>query len=201
MARPRKRRTTRNPSQKVKRVAKHKMDISMNKAHPLVQKNWDRKLTLLQNYEKLGLISSLGGKAGGTEKEGELRVREQEYRDQLIQNVEYRALDQEIEFIETIEKPVVVDERAKRLGLKVNVKKLLDTKPLPKTDVVKELEKEAAEYRPVLQHQSEQETLVFEKLFEKYGLEFDKMARDIELNVYQLSAGQLKRKMKKCLLV
>jgi nucleolar protein 16 len=174
------------------------MDISMNKAHPLVQKNWDRKLTLLQNYEKLGLIPMLDGNAGGTQKKQELQKQEEEYRQRVIENIEYRRLDEEeAPKPELIEKEVIPDDRVRRLGIQVSLRKVVDPTAKPKTTVVEELEKEAAQYRPVVQHQSEQETLVFEQLVAKYGLDFDAMARDTKLNKYQLSAGQLKRKMKK----
>jgi hypothetical protein len=53
---PHQRRQARNPSKKVKRIAKNRMNISFNGVHPLVQANWDKKKTLKENYEALGLL-------------------------------------------------------------------------------------------------------------------------------------------------
>ncbi|KAL8751673.1 MAG: hypothetical protein Q9199_006248 [Rusavskia elegans] len=36
-------------------------------ANPIVAKNWNKKETLTQNYRRLGLISKLNPRAGGTE--------------------------------------------------------------------------------------------------------------------------------------
>ncbi|KAJ3025417.1 UNVERIFIED_CONTAM: Nucleolar protein 16 [Siphonaria sp. JEL0065] len=34
-------------------------------AHPIIMKNWDKNLTLRQNYQRMGLLANLNGKAGG----------------------------------------------------------------------------------------------------------------------------------------
>ncbi|KAJ3417487.1 hypothetical protein HDV05_003351 [Chytridiales sp. JEL 0842] len=65
MVRPSKRRKVKNPSAKTSRKAKNPYNISFAGVHPLVKANWDKKLTLRQNYERMGLISALNGKAGG----------------------------------------------------------------------------------------------------------------------------------------
>ncbi|KAJ3282039.1 hypothetical protein HK104_011131, partial [Borealophlyctis nickersoniae] len=61
MARPRQRRKVRNPSLKVNRRQKNPLNISLAHAHPLVAKNWNKKLTLRQNYEAMGLVPALNG--------------------------------------------------------------------------------------------------------------------------------------------
>jgi len=66
------------------------------------------------------------------------------------------------------------------------------------TDVVKKLEQEAS--KPVAkrkQHQSEGERAFVVELVKKYGDDFEKMARDTEINYMQRSQGDLKRRVKK----
>lgn len=203
MARPRKRRTIRNPSKKVSRVQKHKFDISFQGSHPLIQKNWDKKLTLKQNYEKMGLTAQLGGYAGGTDHDFEEKKNHDKRIDMLKSEVEWRSID-DIQVQEpkpeTIEGDIRIDKRALRIGTKLNHTvdvesdlKIIKEKP----EVIVEMEKESKLYQKVRQYQSEQETMVFEELISKYGDDYDKMSRDIKLNKYQLSAGQIKRKILK----
>ena len=56
---------------KVKRKAKNLNNISFAGVHKLVQQSWDKTKTLRQNYQKMGLVSSVGGSAGGSGMEAE----------------------------------------------------------------------------------------------------------------------------------
>ena len=68
----------------------------------------------------------------------------------------------------------------------------------PKTAVVAELEQRASlpekKYR---RKQSEGERVFVETLVAKYGEDYEKMARDTEINYMQRSAGDLKKRIKK----
>jgi nucleolar protein 16 len=203
MAGPRKRRTIRNPSKKVSRVQKHKFDISFQGSHPLVQKNWDKKLTLKQNYEKMGLTAQLGGYAGGTDHDFEVKKNHDKRMDMVKAEVEWRSIDdiqvREVKQ-ETIEGDIRIDKRVLRIGTKLN--HTIDVESdlrivKEKTEIIAEMEKESKLYQKVSQYQSEQETMVFEELIAKHGDDYAKMSRDIKLNKYQLSAGQIKRKLLK----
>ena len=65
MVRPSQRKKVKNPHSKVSRRSKNRYNISFAGVHPLVKAHWDKSLTLRQNYERMGLLSALNGKAGG----------------------------------------------------------------------------------------------------------------------------------------
>jgi nucleolar protein 16 len=205
MARPRQRKAIRNPSRKVSRKAKNRWNISFEGVHPLVKQNWDKTKTLKQNYQALGLTSHLNGFAGGTEEEALLRQKELELLEEKKQNVEWKLLDEVTQKEE--ENPIFtppetdgpLDERVLRLGLKINLKSAVVSNAVPETDIIKQMREESANPHIEERHQSEQEMLVFEKLIAKYGEDYDRMVLDRKLNPYQLSAGQLKRKLKRYL--
>ncbi|KAJ3323884.1 Nucleolar protein 16 [Blyttiomyces sp. JEL0837] len=251
MVRPSKRRKIRNPSSKVSRRSKNPYKISFAGAHPLIQQKWDRKLTLRQNYEKMGLVASLNGLTGGDgtpdqrvskEKEiteedddDEMEAEEEEADgDDEDFVIEYRSMedfekmpavvgrrtrstnddedDEEDEndgLFEPIEPEIKTDPRAKRIGIHIGLKdKNLTKKPKQKKStkgeavegegsIVALMEAEAAlGEAPRERHASDQEGMVLKALVKKYGDNVEGMARDIKLNKYQLTAGQLKKKLK-----
>ncbi|KAG5463450.1 MAG: ribosome biogenesis protein Nop16, partial [Olpidium bornovanus] len=69
MARPRGRKKVKNPSSKVSRKVNKRRKRVTIKSDPLVAAAWDRKLTLCQNYARLGLVSRANFAAGGVELE------------------------------------------------------------------------------------------------------------------------------------
>ncbi|KAJ3164747.1 hypothetical protein HK101_000376, partial [Irineochytrium annulatum] len=73
------------------RRTKNRYNISFKNAHHLVTENWDKSLTLRQNYERLGLVSSLNGKAGG---EAEQEVVRPDDEAQGEGTVEYRTMEE-----------------------------------------------------------------------------------------------------------
>ncbi|KAI9091253.1 ribosome biogenesis protein Nop16 [Phlyctochytrium arcticum] len=93
MARPRARHAARSANPKATRKQKNPYDISFAGAHPLVRKNWDKKLTLKQNYEKMGLLSLLNGAAGGQEGDAALRKQEAEEWERRREDVEWRVIE------------------------------------------------------------------------------------------------------------
>lgn len=212
MARPRARRSQKNPSAKVSRKQKNPHDISFVGAHPLVRKYWDKRLTLKQNYERMGLLAALNGAAGGTEHEGELRAKETEDWEKAKEAVEWRRLDEEApqkddndgededeDFDVDVNGAVEIDTRVKRIGQKVGLKSkaVLEPKAPLKDAVVGAMEAEARDIIKLQRHASEQEGKVLGDLLRKHGRDYSAMSRDIKLNRYQLSAGQLRKRIER----
>ncbi|KAJ3054295.1 Nucleolar protein 16 [Rhizophlyctis rosea] len=211
MARPRARRKIKAPSLKVSRKANNPYNISFAKAHPVVKANWNKKLTLRQNYEAMGLLPMLNGVAGGTGREGLERKAEQEELEKAKEEIEWRTLEDEEEAEEEgrdemeveehgIEGEIPIDERALRIGSKVSLRHLPSSSkpatPQPATapQIIALLEAEAASAVKLQRKASEQESHVLKALVTKHGLDYGKMARDMKLNRYQLTAGQLRKK-------
>lgn len=69
MVNPRQRRKQKNPQLKKRRKATSQSTRKYSvTGHDLIAKNWDKKLTLRQNYARLGLMASLNPTTGGSEK-------------------------------------------------------------------------------------------------------------------------------------
>ncbi|KAI8812329.1 putative nucleolar protein [Cladochytrium replicatum] len=160
-----------NPGSKVSRKAKNPKRISLATVHPIIQKNWDRKLTLRQNYEKLGLVVSLEGAAGGLSKNAG-----------------------EEEAVET------APSRLPPIGTKVNVRRtkpvlMGEIDPPKQNSIVEEMEEVARNPYKEERHASEHEVQFLKDLVRNHGDDYEAMARDKKLNPFLLSAGQLKRKL------
>jgi nucleolar protein 16 len=234
MARPRVRRKTRNPSQKVSRKQKHPMRISFAGVHHLVQENWDKAKTLTENYEALGLIPKLMGSAGGQgakanalyamEKE---RLSAQTMPLDVETEIEWRVIDRSSEGSsepsassitvtaaqeDEIEPVKFIDDQVTALGAKVNLKRLrhirLDGKgpssdssdsstPKEQNPIIAAMEDEAKTVVQIIRQPSGHEELVLSALERKHGQDFKAMARDLKLNKYQFTPGQLKKKFQR----
>ncbi|KAJ3322464.1 Nucleolar protein 16 [Boothiomyces sp. JEL0866] len=205
----RRKRANRNPNKKVSRSQKNKNKVSFDGAHPLIQQTWDKKKTLLQNYEEMGLVVKLNGVSGGTGREAAHRAQEMQKLEELKDKVEWRKLDdmpakpnpapskeEENGIFAPIEGHIKTDSRATLIGQKVNLK-APQANESKQTKIIEQLEEESKLTAPVIRHQSEQEAYVFEQLLRKHGDNYEAMAKDIKLNKYQLTAGQLKKKMRK----
>lgn len=207
MARPRVRRKTQQPNSKVSRKPKNPYNISFAGAHPLVKEHWDKSLTLKQNYANIGLVPVLNGMAGGQgslANEHYASVKAQlldqstdlEWRDpsEIPKESVVRILSES----DGIEPPLLIDDRVTAIGSKVNLKKLrhvrLDQTQKESKPVIEAMEEEAKHSVTIIRQTSDHEDLVLSSLKNKYGQDFAAMARDIKLNKYQLTAGQLKKR-------
>ena len=174
----------------------------------------DRKLTLSQNYQRLGLSSRLGGRSGGVEKTGK--------ENESTKTVDSLAIPAARQTGKLLPKEVRV-ERDPDTGRILRVirpdqdqavpnplhdplndleeKELTTSKPSDH-GIIADLEKEAAEEeqrltrkRPRQQSQREEEWIT--RLVEKYGEDTRAMARDKKLNPMQQAEGDISRRVRK----
>lgn len=171
-----------------------KVPISTN---PIIEANWDPKLTLAQNYKKLGLTAKLAKPAGGVEKEIKVRDGDEDEDDEeekQKQNRPRKLGRDEGRIIRHEDGSVTVEyggdddseDDEEWLGLDED-----------KTEVVKQLEELSKRAVVTERSQSERETEWIEALVAKHGDDYEAMFWDKKLNIYQQSVGDLKRRIKK----
>jgi len=202
----------------VGKVSRRKKD-SHKKAHKfgnqIIADNWDSKLTLSQNYERLGLKVRLGKKSGGIEKK--LRIIkpikvDDEDEDELLENVpnEKNDDDKEIDpydpanILEGTAK-LIKDKDGKVVKVIYGTKKLnadqeesniieISRKVTKDSSVVEALEKLASVDVKREKVISDREVEWLKKLQSKYGEDYEAMKWDRKLNPFQESAGKLKKR-------
>ncbi|KAI8348279.1 ribosome biogenesis protein Nop16 [Blakeslea trispora] len=182
----RQKRAARNTNKNTRRTAdRHKKRVTIH-GNPIIKKNWDKKLTLKQNYAKLGLLTSLNGETGGKEKMNpDTPVEAEELKKTLNPGEGLIQRDDEGNIVRII------------VGEKKTHDEILDAevpKVEAKTDVVRQLEAHAANAVHHEKYQSEYELDWVQKLINKHGDDYKAMFWDKELNVYQQTAAQLKKK-------
>ncbi|KAI5965342.1 NOP16 [Candida pseudojiufengensis] len=203
----RKRKMARSSVKKnTRRVKDKQRDINIY-SNPIIAKNWDKSLTLKQNYKKLGLTSKLNKPAGGVEQKIEtLTDLKKKYKKLQEQNQSVS-----IEDIENTEDPSRIPEGEARIVRDPKTNEVLEViygtmkveeteeEPKQENSVIKELEEYASQHaKPKRErHLSERENEWAQKLYEKYGDDYDKMKWDKKLNIYQQSVGDLKRRIGK----
>ncbi|KIX05718.1 uncharacterized protein Z518_03690 [Rhinocladiella mackenziei CBS 650.93] len=182
-----------------------------------IAENWDRKLTVSQNYKRLGLSSRLNAATGGTEKkragvDGDNKNNPQD--SLAIAGPRASALsphevqvekDPETSRIIRVIRPEANDEDDNPLNDPLNnIMHVENTKPKPKTQhgVVAELEAQAAEEEERLakkrpRHQSQREEEWIAKLVSKHGDNVKAMVRDRKLNPMQQTEGDIGRRIRK----
>ncbi|KAG0087113.1 Nucleolar protein 16 [Podila epicladia] len=196
MATVRRRRTIKTPSRKVtrKNANKHKRKVNVI-GNKIIRENWDKKATLRQNYARLGLLPSLNGVTGGIEvkDEEELMENEQKSLEELAE-----SLSAEQGIIQRDDAGNIINVIVGKVKTPEELAELMerDIEPVKaKTDVVRALERQAANVLKVERHASDGEVVWAAKLVEKYGDDYEKMFRDRKLNPNQQTVGQLRRRI------
>ena len=202
--------TTPRQKRQKKKVSRKSKSNNLNFCMPLIKKAWDTKKTLSQNYSQIGLQSFLNGKAGGDlnysvnysllkSKLGNIKDElKTEFRDLSFTNSESVSESKEL----LIGEPVYdFDDRVKNLGSRVNLKKLRNFSIIDqtesKTEIVDQLRELSNLPSTVKRINSGNELILLKALKEKYADDYQGMSRDLKLNLYQLSPGQLKKKFKR----
>ncbi|OJJ58170.1 hypothetical protein ASPSYDRAFT_153262 [Aspergillus sydowii CBS 593.65] len=215
------------PKQKPKRSGvlkngKKKINVLGN---AIIAENWDRKSTLTQNYRRLGLVHRLNAPSGGSEKRKTENGLEEEVADSLhikgsvdamknnaVSELKVERDPETGKIIRVIRKE---DDQVEVAGRKVRRSNPLndplddlsddeeDLTPQEKksaSKIVQQLERQAdtegqAPKKP--RHQSKREEEWITRLVERYGDDYQAMARDRKLNPMQQTAGDLRRRISK----
>ncbi|KIV81084.1 hypothetical protein PV11_08534 [Exophiala sideris] len=182
-----------------------------------IAKNWDRKLTVSQNYKRLGLSSRLNAPSGGTEKKpvkGEDTA--PKTRNSLAiagPRASSKSATQEVQVERDPETGRIIrvirpdpDENDNPLNDPLNDIMDMDYEEAPtrpQTDVVAALEAQAAEEEEWLatkkqpRKQSQREEEWISSLVEKHGDDIKAMVRDRKLNPMQQTEGDISRRVRK----
>ncbi|RPA91110.1 hypothetical protein L873DRAFT_1838780 [Choiromyces venosus 120613-1] len=193
----------------IPKQSKHK-NPRIFKVHPtgnaLIAANWDRKQTLSQNYRRLGLVSRLGKATGGVEKvfpsttaqqqqtqEGKEKKKKKEERlapgeARIVRDEDGRVI--QVIYGKSAEEALDSDnDRDDREGFAGCTG--------GENDIVKKLEAQAAvgeKKNKKILCAGEMDWIA--RLVERYGEEdFERMARDRKLNVYQQTVGDIRRRV------
>ncbi|PHZ16619.1 uncharacterized protein RHIMIDRAFT_247117 [Rhizopus microsporus ATCC 52813] len=205
MATPRQKKARRSTNKNTRRTAdRHRKRVTIT-GNAIIKANWDKRLTLKQNYAKLGLLPSLNGQTGGTEKNMPDQPQQTEEA-----SIPKELTEEEIEKIKKSLRPgeglIQRDDEGNVIRVIVGEAKshdeILDEEVPPveaKTDIVRQLEEQAANAFHREKHQSDFETDWIKKLIDKHGDDYKAMFWDKELNIYQHTAAQLKKKCQKYL--
>ncbi|KAK3077974.1 hypothetical protein LTS18_008766 [Coniosporium uncinatum] len=197
--------------QKVKRKPKSKKTLINN---PIIAENWDNRLTVHQNFKKLGLAADLHNPTGGVERNAHTLAESNASSKRFainpklptqIQPGEARIKrDLETGEVHVIEakapKPNPLNDPLLDMDKDEEEFEGFDDEPNTsnKTDVVKQLEVMAANEAPAKpRKQSEREQEWIQRLVEKHGDDCEAMFRDTKLNVMQQSVGDIKKRVKK----
>ncbi|KGQ95951.1 nucleolar protein 16 [Candida albicans P87] len=205
----RKRKMARSSVKKNTRRTKDKQRNINIHSNPIIEANWDKSLTLKQNYKRLGLRAKLGRSAGGDERKVESLSELQAKREKNQKNQSKHVPT--VSEIENLDDPSRIPEGEARLirDPETNevIKVIYGTMKVDDNDeseeeienpsVIKQLEEYAEKNSKIKKerHQSERENDWIKSLYEKYGDDYDKMKWDKKLNIYQQSAGDLKRRI------
>ncbi|CEL04689.1 Putative Nucleolar protein 16 [Aspergillus calidoustus] len=213
------------PKQKPKRTGvlksgKKKINVLGN---AIIAENWDRKLTLTQNYRRLGLVHRLNAPSGGSEKrktengfeepEDSLHIKGSV--DAVVKNAAVGETKVErdpetgkiLRVIRADEEEIEIAGRKHRRANPLNdpLNDLSDEddnlNPQPKksaSHIVQQLERQAnkegqAPKKP--RHQSKREEEWVTRLIEQHGDNYAAMARDRKLNPMQQTPGDLRRRI------
>ncbi|PRT52649.1 Nucleolar protein 16 [Wickerhamiella sorbophila] len=169
---------------KSRRGRKNKKTKSLDvQGNPVIAAHWDKNLTLAQNYKKLGLTAKLQKPAGGVEKD--VRVQ-----DEAISQPIKRSTIKEAKIVTKEDGSTEIvyasdDEDEVWTGFNGE----------HKSEVINELKEYAANGVTKPRHQSDREQEWIEALVAKHGDDYQAMQWDRKVNVFQKSAGDLKRRI------
>lgn len=162
----------------------------------MIRDHWDTRKTVKQNYDRLGLTSSLKGYTGA-----QLRINKGLTAKTQPEIASGAAIDDHPDYplnprVEI--KPVFRAIGAIPNSIKDSVSGESDNKVISPyieslTKKIEELEKGSK----ISRHASLMEALVLRKLIEKHGLNYVEMAKDVKINTYQLTPGVLKNKIRR----
>ncbi|KAK9372707.1 ribosome biogenesis protein Nop16 [Lipomyces chichibuensis] len=198
----RRRRKQKSSLPKITRKRNDKQRKVRIKSNAIIAANWDEKLTLSQNYKKLGLTSRLSKPTGGIQKE----LKPATAASPVSHVVSGRALESD-----TINPSKAITEakivRDAETGAIIRIEEVKRTEfddvsisapTSSTTDVVRQLEEYAARgERKVERTQSEREDAWIEELVSKHGDDYEAMMKDRKLNIWQQSAGDIRRRVEK----
>lgn len=198
----RKRKMSRSSVKKnTRRVKDKRLDINIA-SNAIIAANWDKSLTLQQNYKRLGLRAKLGTRAGGEEREVLTFTQIKAKRDGKV-----RITPADVEQTEDPEKIPEGEARIIRNDANEVVKVIYGTMQVVESeaedddspDIISQLEAEAEKNSQIKKEAlpSVREGDWLKDLHEKYGDDYDKMKWDKKLNPMQQSAGDLKKRIAK----
>ncbi|ORY05013.1 hypothetical protein K493DRAFT_328198 [Basidiobolus meristosporus CBS 931.73] len=193
MARPRKRKTQASGKKLTRKTQNKHFKRAPLVNNKIISDNWDRKATLRQNYQRLGLMTTLNKATGGLEHNGEEEEEPEVDLDKLSPEEISRHLGPGQGLIERDEEGNVINIIVGKDPNEFDSDEELPSVPA-KTDVVRALEEQAANAVKIERHQSEGEMRWVRELIEKHGDDYSAMFRDRKLNVNQQTVSQLRKK-------
>ncbi|KAK9469058.1 ribosome biogenesis protein Nop16 [Lipomyces arxii] len=192
----RRRRKQKSGTPKVTRRLKDKQRKVRIKSNAIIAANWDEKLTLTQNYKKLGLTSRLSRPSGGVQKD--LTGAETPKKALQTENIGSRGLSEARIFRDPETGEVQRIEHVVRTEFD-NLEPVFESDTGSEaTEVIKQLEEFAARgEKTAPRTQSEREGAWVGDLIAKHGDDYERMARDQKLNIWQQSVGDIRRRVEK----
>lgn len=171
------------------------------RSNPLIASKWDHSLTIQQNYKKLGLRAKLGNISGGIEKKPETLT-------EIREKLKTRPNVSEVESTSDPDKIPEGEARLIRDPETNEVKEIIygrmkiehsENTEDRDNEVIRELEEQGRKYASIKLERkpSERENEWLKNLYEKYGDDYEKMKWDKKLNVFQQSAGDLRKRITK----
>lgn len=191
----------------------------------IIADNWDRDLTLTQNYQRLGLMHKLNAPSGGRERLPGNKDQYPDNKNSLHIRGSAKAAAAKLDLGETrVERDpetgrilrVIHDDednievagltRSRNNPLNDPLNDILggngDSNPLADSVIVQQLERQADQEGKTVRakkprYQSSREGEWAQRLIEKHGDNFTAMTRDRKLNPMQQSEGDLRRRINK----
>lgn len=173
----------------------------------ILKDSYDPKLTLRQNYAKLGLIPSLDVRpdTGGVERPSTSTTTPPSGEDAppVRKGMARIIRDDDGNIIDIIE--ATTEEESTPWGKPLpnsiadsdDVETFMPAKKAAETKVLAHLQEMADQAAPVERHTSSLESQWLADLVAKYGEDVEAMAKDRKLNVWQKTQGEIKRAIKK----